>query len=144
LNLFGNWKIFEQLEKGKWTWPIGAVLAQPVKPARGRLAHGPAGKIPNARLVPRPMVPPPTDHRRGHSSNRQPSSPMVPTTPGFVLPTCVALHPYPHPPELAKAPHLSSSHAYLVPLLSSCAKLPWSTTALASTAVPGRHSKSTT
>jgi hypothetical protein len=64
LNLFGNWKIFKQLEKGKWVWPIGAVPAHPVKPARGRLAQGPLGKIPNARLALRPTAPPPIDHRR--------------------------------------------------------------------------------
>jgi hypothetical protein len=33
---------------------VGAVPAHPVKPARGHLAQGPPGKIPNAHLVLRP------------------------------------------------------------------------------------------
>jgi hypothetical protein len=140
----GNWKIFEQLEKGKWAWPIGAVPAHPVKPAQGRLAQGPTGKIPNACLVPRPTASPPTDHRHAHSSNWQPSPLVVSTAHGFAWPMCAAVHPYPHPLELAKAPHLSSSHARLVPLLSARVKLSSSTVALAGTTVPGHHNKSMT
>jgi hypothetical protein len=52
-------------------------IAHPVKPARGRLAQGPPGKIPNARR-PRLMVPPPTDCR---------CAPGTTAAPRFALPT---------------------------------------------------------
>jgi hypothetical protein len=62
--------------------------AHPVQPARGRLAQGPPGKIPNARLVPRPTVPLPTDRHHAHGTVVA----LVSHRPRFHCPTTRAVH----------------------------------------------------
>jgi hypothetical protein len=55
--------------------------------------------------------------------------PRFPPPMALCCPHAPPLHRYPLPLELAKAPHLASSRACLIPILSTRAKLPSSTAA---------------